>query len=174
MAQLAGAAEYTNCISAEGLNYSNECSGYDTKQSDGEVPVMLEYGVILQCNCSLVHSDLEGYYKLPGIYVCEFYCFSRRRKKVHKKLFFNDTKSGIDTNFNISCFCFWRFMPWHKKNSSPDWFAPTQNIPTKLGRIVSQFLKRFNRLSHAVIIFGYLSSKLCIVNVNIWNGFWLK
>ena len=31
MAQLAGAVEYTN-----------ECPGYDTKQPDGEVPVMLE------------------------------------------------------------------------------------------------------------------------------------
>ena len=31
LAQLAGAVEYTDCT-----------SGYDTKQSDGEVPVMLE------------------------------------------------------------------------------------------------------------------------------------
>ena len=35
---MAGALEYTDCNS---LPY-NECSGYDTKQSDGEVPVMLE------------------------------------------------------------------------------------------------------------------------------------
>ncbi len=34
MAQSAGAEEHTNCI--------NECPGYDTKQSDGEAPVMLE------------------------------------------------------------------------------------------------------------------------------------
>ena len=36
MAQLAGAAEYTDVISP------NKCSGYDTKQSNGEAPVMLE------------------------------------------------------------------------------------------------------------------------------------
>ena len=33
-AQSTGAEEYTDCI--------NKCPGYDTKQSDGEVPVMLE------------------------------------------------------------------------------------------------------------------------------------
>ena len=42
MAQLAGAVEYTDCISAEGLNFPNECPRYDTKQSDGEASVMLE------------------------------------------------------------------------------------------------------------------------------------
>ena len=35
VAQSAGAAEYTNCPFAE-------CAGYDTKQSDGKVPVKLE------------------------------------------------------------------------------------------------------------------------------------
>ena len=35
MAQSAGAVEYTNCI-------PNACPGYDTKQYDGEAPVMLE------------------------------------------------------------------------------------------------------------------------------------
>ena len=35
-AQLAGAIEYTDYISAE-------CPRYDIKQSDGEVPVMLEF-----------------------------------------------------------------------------------------------------------------------------------
>ena len=40
--QSAGAAEYTDCISAERLNFSNECPGYNTKQSDEEAPVMLE------------------------------------------------------------------------------------------------------------------------------------
>ena len=42
---MAGAVEYTNCISAEGVRPApspNECSEYDTKQSDGEVPAMLE------------------------------------------------------------------------------------------------------------------------------------
>ena len=40
----------------------NKCSGYDTKQSNGEVPVMLdlgEYGVHLHCQRSQVHSDPE-------------------------------------------------------------------------------------------------------------------
>ena len=37
MAQMAGAEEYTDCISP------NECPGHDTKQSDGEAPVMLEF-----------------------------------------------------------------------------------------------------------------------------------
>ena len=42
-APLARAVEYTDCTSAEGYEpHLNECSGYDTKQSDGEVPVMLE------------------------------------------------------------------------------------------------------------------------------------
>ena len=34
MTQSSGAAEYTNCISAEGYDSSNKCCGYDTKQSD--------------------------------------------------------------------------------------------------------------------------------------------
>ena len=37
-----GALQYTDCFSAEGQEPTNECPGYDTKQSDGEVPVMLE------------------------------------------------------------------------------------------------------------------------------------
>ena len=37
MAQLAGAAEYTDRSDS-----SNECSGYDTKQFDGEASVMLK------------------------------------------------------------------------------------------------------------------------------------
>ena len=41
-AQLAGAVEYTDYISAEGYDPPNKCLIYDTKQSDGEVPVMLE------------------------------------------------------------------------------------------------------------------------------------
>ena len=36
----AGAVEYTDCSSAEG-SPPNESPAYDTKQSDGEVPVML-------------------------------------------------------------------------------------------------------------------------------------
>ena len=41
-AQSAGAAEYTDCTSREGPDFLNKYLGYDTKQSDGEVPVMLE------------------------------------------------------------------------------------------------------------------------------------
>ena len=36
----AGAVEFTDCISAEGYP-PNKCLEYDTKQSDGEVPVIL-------------------------------------------------------------------------------------------------------------------------------------
>ena len=41
VAQSDVAVEYTGCFSAEGWDSSNECPGYDTKQSDAEVPVML-------------------------------------------------------------------------------------------------------------------------------------
>ena len=42
-AQSAGAVEYTDFTSAEGLDPSlNECPRYDTEQSDAEVPVMLK------------------------------------------------------------------------------------------------------------------------------------
>ena len=41
LAQSAGAAEYTDCISAEGLDFAKKCPGCDTKQSDGDVSVML-------------------------------------------------------------------------------------------------------------------------------------
>ena len=44
IAQSAWTVKYTDCISAEELKkkQKNECPGYDTKQSDGEAPVMLE------------------------------------------------------------------------------------------------------------------------------------
>ena len=42
VAQSAGAVEYTNCVSVEGQDFSNDSLGYDTKQSESEVPVMLE------------------------------------------------------------------------------------------------------------------------------------
>ena len=42
LAQSARAVEYTDCFSAEGYAPSNECPEYDTKQCEGEVPVMLE------------------------------------------------------------------------------------------------------------------------------------
>ena len=38
-AQSAWAVEFTDCISAEGLDSSNECPGYYTKQSDDEAPI---------------------------------------------------------------------------------------------------------------------------------------
>ena len=41
IAQSAGGVEYTDCIFAEGWDPLNKCPGYDTKQSDGEVLVML-------------------------------------------------------------------------------------------------------------------------------------
>ena len=42
LVQSVGAVEYTNCFSAARQDTPNECPGYDTKQSDGEIPVMLE------------------------------------------------------------------------------------------------------------------------------------
>ena len=42
LAKLSGAVEYTNCLSAEEYDLPNDCPGYDIKQSDGKVPVMLE------------------------------------------------------------------------------------------------------------------------------------
>ena len=38
----AGAVEYTGCFFPGGNDSPKECPGYDIKQSDGEVPVMLE------------------------------------------------------------------------------------------------------------------------------------
>ena len=44
IAQSAGATKYIDCISAEGTSpahtHTSKCSGYDTKQSDGEAPGM--------------------------------------------------------------------------------------------------------------------------------------
>ena len=43
LAESAGAIGYTNCITTEGEPLpSNDCPRYGTKQSVGEVPVMLE------------------------------------------------------------------------------------------------------------------------------------
>ncbi len=39
---MAKAAEYTDCISVDGLDSPSKCPGYDTKQFDGEASVMLE------------------------------------------------------------------------------------------------------------------------------------
>ena len=47
IAQSVGTVEYTDCSSAEGKTPPpDECPGYDTKQSNGEVPVMLEHPFI--------------------------------------------------------------------------------------------------------------------------------
>ena len=39
---MAGVIEFTDCFSAKELDSPNEYPGYDMKQSDGEVPIMLE------------------------------------------------------------------------------------------------------------------------------------
>ena len=46
LAQSARAVEYIDCFSAEGWLPTNKFPTYDTKQSDGEVPVMQEIWVI--------------------------------------------------------------------------------------------------------------------------------
>ena len=43
ISQSAGAVEDIDCTSTEGHDTSNECPSYNTKQSDGEVLVMLEF-----------------------------------------------------------------------------------------------------------------------------------
>ena len=64
--QSSGAVEYIDCIYAEWGDKSslssNECPGYDTKLSNGEAPVMLEFGecgVPLRYHCFHVHSHRE-------------------------------------------------------------------------------------------------------------------
>ena len=52
----AGAVEYADFISAEGLDSHNECPRYDTKKFDGEAP---ECGIALHCHRSQVHSDQQ-------------------------------------------------------------------------------------------------------------------
>ena len=62
VAQSAEAVEYADCIFAEEEDLPNECSGYDTKLSDGKAPVMSELWQIqipLHCNCSQAYSGLE-------------------------------------------------------------------------------------------------------------------
>ena len=59
VAQSAEAAEYTDCVSAEGVRPPppNECPGYDTKQSDGEVSVTLE---LWEIQSTLLLPSLSG------------------------------------------------------------------------------------------------------------------
>ena len=54
--------EYTDCISAEGLDSPNQCPGYNTTQSDGEAPVMLELWEMQSIPPlpSQLHSDPSG------------------------------------------------------------------------------------------------------------------
>ena len=42
LSQSTGSVEYTDCTSVEGKTPPPKCPGYDTIQSDGEVPVMQE------------------------------------------------------------------------------------------------------------------------------------
>ena len=42
MAQSAGTAEHTDCISAEGQDSPKGCPVFETEQSDGEAPVILK------------------------------------------------------------------------------------------------------------------------------------
>ena len=46
-AQLVGAVEYTDCISAEEQDHHHKCPVYNIKQSDCMVPVMLELWAML-------------------------------------------------------------------------------------------------------------------------------
>ena len=55
LAQLAGAVEYTDCISAEGKDSPNKCPVYDTKPVDGEAPVLLELW------------EMQSTYSLPSL-----------------------------------------------------------------------------------------------------------
>ena len=54
---MAGAAEYTDYISAEGWHSPNECLDFDTKQSNGEALVMLE---LWGMQSTLLLSSLQG------------------------------------------------------------------------------------------------------------------
>ena len=56
LTQSVGTAQYIDCISAEGYDSSNECPGYDTKQSDGEAPAMELWGM----RCTSLLTSLAG------------------------------------------------------------------------------------------------------------------
>ena len=85
IAQLAGAVEYTDCFSAEGLDPLYECAGYDCKQSDGEVPVMQElWGMWSTPSLpllpgplwpGLVAPDMGSIYRLNRTKPCFFHWF---------------------------------------------------------------------------------------------------
>ena len=55
------------CRGARPTTTNNKCPGYDTKQSDDDAPLILqyeEYGEPLYCDCSQVHSDPEWSYRV--------------------------------------------------------------------------------------------------------------
>ena len=58
MAHSAGALEYTDCISAEGLGTPNECSGYDTELSNGKAPVLELWGIWSSLSLPLLSGPL--------------------------------------------------------------------------------------------------------------------
>ena len=61
--QLIGALEYTDSIYAAGQDpVTNECPGYDTKQSDGKAPIMLDFGEMRAIHLLLSLPTL----RLPG------------------------------------------------------------------------------------------------------------
>ena len=62
-----------------GVRSPNECPGYDTKQSDGEVPAMPEFrecGVPLCCHCSQIHSGPYTSYGFHSFILFYFYSFT--------------------------------------------------------------------------------------------------
>ena len=69
LAQLAMVVEYTNCMSAKGQDFPNECSGYDTIQSDGEASVMLEFWVLNNFQWLICHKTKSNLIYLIYIYV---------------------------------------------------------------------------------------------------------
>ena len=71
LAKSAEAAEYTDCISAEWLDFPNECPEYDTKQSDGEDPVMLELWVMQSTPLSYLPTPPLGQDMTQGQFLSE-------------------------------------------------------------------------------------------------------
>ena len=57
MAQSAGAVECADCISTEGQDSPSDYFGYDTKQFESKVPVMLE---LMDMQCTPLLPSLQG------------------------------------------------------------------------------------------------------------------
>ena len=64
---MARAVEYTNCITAERKDTHNACPCYDTKQSDGEASVMLEFWEMLSMVLFLRRIEL---FNIQTIHLC--------------------------------------------------------------------------------------------------------